>query len=440
MPGIATHPVSRTNKRGNRRHRDRITKSGRRNFNGKQRRSFFPQEYVTSALVTAAVIVFGFVLELLFGNGGLAVPSWPNNLYLLIGFAGFLGVVTSLWRTAPLIVWLSGIPSAICFIAGLGLLAVVAGSLPQDAETQSVLLQQLGLDHVVRGWPFALTAILLLSNLGIVTIRKLFPFRTHNIRFLLNHAGLWIIVAAATLGAGDLQRVVIVADEGQTVDYGYVAENQTVALPFTLSLKDFRLEEYPRRLALLDVQTGALVAEDAFLPAETGDAQNLYGWQISVERFLPAAMPDADGATWLPSQAEGAVAAAQVHAVFSGTGATRDGWVTSGSYRVKTKGLRLGYVGLVMTPPKPRKFQSDVVLNTRSEKRTAVIEVNKPVAVAGWKLYQTSYDEKRGKWSHQSIIEAVRDPWLPVVYAGIFLLLAGTACILWTGVTTKGEK
>ena len=40
----------------------------------------------------------------------------------------------------------------------------------------------------------------------------------------------------------------------------------------------------------------------------------------------------------------------------------------------------------------------------------------------GWKLYQVSYDVRKGKWSEYTIIEAVKDPWLPLVYIGFYML------------------
>jgi hypothetical protein len=48
------------------------------------------------------------------------------------------------------------------------------------------------------------------------------------------------------------------------------------------------------------------------------------------------------------------------------------------------------------------------------------------LSIGGWKIYQYSYDTVRGKWSQYSVFELVIDPWLPVVYLGIFMLLAGS--------------
>ena len=67
------------------------------------------------------------------------------------------------------------------------------------------------------------------------------------------------------------------------------------------------------------------------------------------------------------------------------------------------------------------------------EELPLTLEVNKPYKYQGWKLYQLSYDDTMGKWSNLSVIEAVRDPWLPLVYTGILLLLAGAAYLFWIG-------
>ena len=92
---------------------------------------------------------------------------------------------------------------------------------------------------------------------------------------------------------------------------------------------------------------------------------------------------------------------------------------------------------LVMTNPEPEKYSSDIVIEDGEQEIPITLEVNKPFKYMGWKLYQLSYDERMGKWSMVSVIEAVRDPWLPVVYTGIFLLLAGALYLFWIGQDIK---
>jgi hypothetical protein len=57
----------------------------------------------------------------------------------------------------------------------------------------------------------------------------------------------------------------------------------------------------------------------------------------------------------------------------------------------------------------------------------------------GYSLYQLSYDENYGKWSAISVIEAVKDPWLPAVYLGIFMMLAGSVYLFWKGNEIRKE-
>ncbi|MBR1593330.1 MAG: cytochrome c biogenesis protein ResB [Alloprevotella sp.] len=88
----------------------------------------------------------------------------------------------------------------------------------------------------------------------------------------------------------------------------------------------------------------------------------------------------------------------------------------------------------------PRRFASDINIVTKAgENIAATVDVNHPVKVKGWKIYQYSYDMAAGELSRISILELVRDPWLPAVYAGIYILLAGAVLISLTA-GRKGEK
>ena len=76
-------------------------------------------------------------------------------------------------------------------------------------------------------------------------------------------------------------------------------------------------------------------------------------------------------------------------------------------------------------------FMSDVTVHTKSGVAVRdTIRVNKPLSVSGWKIYQYSYDEAKGAMSEISVFELVRDPWLPYVYLGIFMMLAGAVWLV----------
>ena len=79
----------------------------------------------------------------------------------------------------------------------------------------------------------------------------------------------------------------------------------------------------------------------------------------------------------------------------------------------------------------PRRFASDIQILTQSGKHIqTTVEVNKPVEVDGWKIYQYGYDTQMGAMSEYSVLELVSDPWLPLVYTGIYMMLAGAVCFM----------
>ena len=398
-----------------------------------------PWGYTQTTVITGTLLLIGFLLEILSGSQGIIMASWPINLGLLIGFIGLLIILAVYSKKKALIASLASIPSAICFIGAVGVLSLIAGIIPQDLAVGGELVRKLGLNHIVSSWPFAFGIFLLLSNLGIATIRKLIPFQRQNIRFILNHAGLWIIIAAGAFGSSDMQRLIMFANEEEVVQRAYYDENKTVEMPFSVYLKDFKIEEFPPTLTFIDARTGEILFKkaDPIVEVQPGSKVKLNGWRLEVLRFFPSASKIEN--IFEPSKIEGAAPAALIKAVNAQTEAVRTGWISCGSYSVQPVALELESALLVMTIPRPKKFQSEVILTTKDGiKRHAILEVNKPINIAGWKLYQISYDEKLGKWSKLSVIEAVRDPWLPVVYGGIFMLLTGTLYMLWEGTKVKG--
>ncbi len=93
-----------------------------------------------------------------------------------------------------------------------------------------------------------------------------------------------------------------------------------------------------------------------------------------------------------------------------------------------------------MPEREPQRFASEVKVYTQEGTITeGTIEVNRPMEIEGWKIYQLSYDESKGGWSDISVFELVRDPWLPVVYAGIIMMMLGAVCLFVSAQKRKEE-
>jgi len=79
----------------------------------------------------------------------------------------------------------------------------------------------------------------------------------------------------------------------------------------------------------------------------------------------------------------------------------------------------------------PKRFASDITVYTEDGKAVqGTVEVNKPLKVNGWKIYQYGYDVRMGPESTYSVFQLVRDPWIFWVYLGIFMMIAGALCLM----------
>ena len=80
----------------------------------------------------------------------------------------------------------------------------------------------------------------------------------------------------------------------------------------------------------------------------------------------------------------------------------------------------------------PKRFASEVTVYTKQgDAIRTVIEVNKPLRIDGWKIYQYDYDEQMGTSSEISVLELVRDPWQPFVLTGILMMIAGALTLFF---------
>ena len=394
-----------------------------------------PWGYPEAFLIAAALLLVGFALEWFSPGDGLSAPSWPWNgvigaMLLLIPLALHLSLPKN-----PVVRWLSQVPASMGAIAAVTFTVLLMGLFLQGQPSGIGWIDRIGLTSMAKSRPFLLSISWFLFVLAMTTIRRSIPFRGRNIGFLLNHLGLWIVIAGGILGSGDLQRVSMTLSDGQAVWYGTDRDGRTVELPLALELHRFHMEEYPPKMGVLNHETGSLVirGEQDLVEVERGRTGHMSGWDYEILQFYAESARIED--RFEPIHDVGAAPAANVRAVHTERGDTVVGWITCGSFNMKHQFLELEKGrAMAMTVPQSKRYMSLARLYTQSgDNRMIDIEVNHPYSAEGWKLYQFSYDDRFGKWSPISIIEAVRDPWLPVVYTGFIMMLLGAVYLFWLG-------
>jgi hypothetical protein len=388
-------------------------------------------------MVVLELFLLGLIFEVLTGGKGAPLLTWPVNLGVGIGIPVLLLFIHFRFKKNPIVKWLGSVPAAISAISFFALVVLLLGFIPQGDPDASRYLQLMGFTHMKNSWLMLVSGIYFLVTLGFVAIRRATPLKRKNLGFLLNHAGLWITIAAGYLGSGDLIRVNISTLEGHDpINTGiHMRTRQAHELPFSIELVDFNIEEYNPKLGIADTRTGKFAGEGgkSLIQIDEGSTFSLMSWDFEILGFLPDA--HWKDSTYYENLSTGSAPAAMVSAVNNLTGEKRSGWVSCGSSRVVQQQLYLDQHNyLVMMRPEPEKFSSEIIISGEEREEVPVtLEVNKPFKFKGWKLYQLSYDDRLGKWSALSVVEAVRDPWLPVVYTGIFMLLAGAAYLFWKG-------
>lgn len=397
-------------------------------------------------LAVAALILTGFLLQLAAGPFDFYLLTFPGSAMacgLLVAGGAVLGIAAR--RGSALALWLTGPAMAALLSAGLMLVAVLMGSVPQvpvGTKPGEGFLSRLGLDAMTSSWPMILCYAVTCLSLAGVIVRRLRAGRTlRNATFLTAHLGLLVVLLSAGVGSADMTRYVMHVPVGETQWRVFAGEDRMLELPVAITLHSFTYEEYPPKLLLVD---GEGVPQPAGKP-QTWQIDTRYpdgrlgDWDFHVDSFLPRAVYAGNDA-FRPMEIPGAAPAVKVTATKGGESHT--GWISGGNMDNFQHLLNLdANTAMVVTPAEPKRFASDVTVLVRGDEPVrAVIEVNSPLRIGNWIIYQYGYDAANAHYARYSSFELVADPWLTPVMAG-FALIALSACLLiWNGRGTAPRR
>ena len=413
-----------------------------------------PWDYLEGFIVAAGVAAAGFALQFSLGNITPSGFAFPINIIIGALFTVGLLCCHFLFNNNHIVRWLSSVRSTMPALAVMLFLIIIMGISPQFTEYEpqehlpANFMNKLGWYRMTTSWSFILLSFYMLAILGFSTLKKTKQRNTwRQIGFYLNHAGLYIAFLGGILSSADMQRVTMTVSEGEIEwrarDYfGNVTE-----LPIAIELDTFKIEEYPPKLVIIDTQTGKILPEDRpdiYMFETVGKTATLMDNQIEILEYLPQAAVISDSlfGSAAPYYGEGATSALKVSVSNPRLNEPIEGWVSNGSYLFPYKVLYLDESTSVAMPVQEvKKYTSQVtVLTEDGHTQSATIEVNNPLSIDNWKIYQFSYDESMGKYSKTSVFELVYDPWLKVVYTGIFMLLAGSLFLFIVGPLKKENK
>jgi hypothetical protein len=356
-------------------------------------------------IIISAVIIAGFALQFVIGPLDFGILVFPVNL--ILGFILLLPILFKL--SQPIRKFGSGKVSVILLII-VTIMAIYMGLVSGN--------------DVKHSWPFAFVYLMCMVNLAIAIGKRVRKFRLKkDYGFMLNHIGLLLLLFAAGPGSADMQRWFMTVAEGATEWRGERSgATDPVELPIAITLLDFKMDEYPPKIAIVDKVTGESqpVKRPVFVEAVGGETGIISGWRVSVDSF-----------DYRPMMAP----VAMISAERVSDGKILTGRVSCGNhfqqFRILDIDERLCFA---MTYPEPERFSSQVEVFTKDGKeKSGVVEVNAPIKTGSWNIYQYSYDTSKGRDSQISIFELVYDPWLIPAYAGIAMVMLGSLTLLFRG-------
>jgi hypothetical protein len=394
-----------------------------------------PWGYAEGFIIAFGLLIFGFIIEIISKGKGITLVQMPWNVVILLIFINLIFLVWFYFKENYIIKWLSTIPAAVGAMSLIIFLVLVMGFFPQE-KTGPGIIMFIGFNHIATSYPFLFAQIFFFISLGFVILRRSIPLTKKNLGFLLNHLGLWITLAAAGMGAGDLKRLYINLEAGQDfTNLAYDANKQTYKLNIALKLTKFNMEEHPAKLLLVETSTGKVIVQEGkqMIEVYKSNRRQLEDWVVTIDDYKDYAVYRND--KYVEGNETGATTAAAVTAYNKKMNKTLKGWICSGSFAVPLKVLDLdNRYSLAMSQREAKKYSSRIEYLMKDGSRDSVtIEVNRPVEVGGWKLYQSGYDSNLGRWSRTTIIELINDDWLPFVYIGLFFLICGASYLFWTG-------
>ena len=275
---------------------------------------------------------------------------------------------------------------------------------------------------------FAFLLGLLELNLVLCTLKRLKGMKLKKLGFLAIHLGVALVLAGALAGSIWGIRGYVSVSIGKTAASFRLPDKSLHPLPFEITLDDFKVEyyDYGQILAM-----GGPLEKPLYMKAIPGNAYQLKGtdYVLGVMTYLPNFCMDmgtkkACTRNFIPENPALLVQLTKGEE-------NREVWLFArypemqGTHRGGPLPFKLVYDWAEHVKAY-KSFATIKKSNGSTEK--AVIEVNRPLELEGFSLYQSGYDTAYHSYSQ---FQVVSDPGLYIVYAGFLLVVAGVVFVLY---------
>ncbi len=348
----------------------------------------------------------------------------------------------------------SSIKLAIWLLTITAVLSLLGTFIPQNEEAALYIekygqlgyraLLSLGLTDIYSAWYFILLLLLFSLNLSVCLFNRL-SFKMRSLGTMLSHFSILVILLGALIGMFYGQKGLLKLNKGEEASYFISRKEKRIDLGFSIRLDQFIYNEQidpkeklfvylPQKEAVCMVQgspgqekaKGIIAGIPPEIGVETAIADT--GYKIKVLRYLPDFVMDTSTKVAISRSAMPNNPAIEVELKDKKSKA-KTFWVFArfpDMHQEIDKDFKFIYhwVGR-----RPKDFISKVtILKGGQEIMRRDIRVNEPLRFGGYTFFQSTYDNAALKWSG---LQVVKDPGVPVVYLGFFLLISGLTVIFY---------
>ncbi len=389
----------------------------------------YPWRAKESVIITFTLLVIGLGLDIIIGKSAINL-AFPMNL---IAFAVLLSISIILFGLSKKIKELRFFFSIEATISSVVLLTIFTMLLALVPEVE---FAKLGFENLRNTFSFAFAYSYFLIVLGCTVLYRIKMKSLRDVAFFLNHFGLWFTLMAMGLGSADIQKWTMPVAEDETVWYAYTNEGIQQTMDFAIELKEFNIEYFKPKYAILDTATKTPIKKNnkpLVLEIEQEKPFEFEDYKLILKEYIPAEKfePGGQMKNLQPNTA---------FFIIKKDGATIDsGWVSSANEFMPPVGIEFGEnYSLIMTEPEPSIFESDIKVFEKGGKiEDTKITVNNPHTIGKYKIYQTSYE--KSPTGYVSILTVIYEPWLIYSYIGSLMMILGAGYLIFSRIDLGRE-
>lgn len=388
------------------------------------------------------------------------------------------GKVTHTSAGAKTLNLLASVKFAVSVVILIALACIVGTILPQGSDVarfveknpaaadRMELFSKLGLTHVFYSKWFVGLLCVLSASVATCSVRRFSTVlrtdgfaRRRALGSMLTHISILLILAGGVIRGVWGEKGYLELRRGQTANQ-FVVENGTKALPFAVHLKKFEIDTYDTVDAavrekspdILHVQWPeknvhkhfpAVLDEEHVLASNGGPPMPENSFRIKVLSYMPDFVVDTKTRVVSSRSDEPNNPAVLVEVVgpnyrgshwlfanypeFSMANSNGHGQAAPSPLKIVYESRDKAPQAAVMGPIK--SFKSTLHLVEGDEiVKTTTVEVNSPLKHKGYTFYQSGYNPRDLNYTS---LQVVKDPGIPVVYAGFSLIIVGLFIVFY---------